>query len=82
MAGLVPAIHFPEAVIVLRRLWKMDPRHKAGDDGLGLMMRTRSKRKKKPLFSDGYGLGAVRELERMYGGTVTVSSKCFCFVLD
>jgi hypothetical protein len=27
-----------------------------------------------PLFSDGRGPGAVRELERMYGDTVTVSS--------
>jgi len=25
-------------------------------------------------FSDGYGPGAVRELEKVYGGTVTVSS--------
>jgi hypothetical protein len=30
---------------------------------------------KPPLFSDGYGLGAVRELGVLYGGTVTVSRK-------
>jgi len=33
MAGRVPAIHFPEAVQEVFRLWKMDHRHKAGDDG-------------------------------------------------
>jgi hypothetical protein len=30
--GLVPGTHFPEAVIVLLRLWKMDGRHKGGHD--------------------------------------------------
>jgi len=30
---------------------------------------------KPPLFSDGYGPDAVRELAKVYGGTVTVSSK-------
>jgi hypothetical protein len=33
MAGLVPAIHFPEAAQDVFCLWKMGPRHKAGDDG-------------------------------------------------
>jgi hypothetical protein len=32
MAGLVPAIHFPEAVQVSLGLWKMDGRHKGGHD--------------------------------------------------
>jgi hypothetical protein len=32
MAGLVPAIHFPETVPNDYRFWKMGPRHKAGDD--------------------------------------------------
>ncbi|HEY2034897.1 MAG TPA: hypothetical protein VGH02_14545 [Rhizomicrobium sp.] len=30
--GLVPGIHFPEAVIVLLRLWKMGGRDKPGHD--------------------------------------------------
>jgi hypothetical protein len=32
MARLVRAIHFPEAEIVLLRLWKMDGRHEGGHD--------------------------------------------------
>jgi hypothetical protein len=32
MAGLVPAIHFPEAVQVSFGLWKMDGRHEGGHD--------------------------------------------------
>jgi hypothetical protein len=32
MAGLVPATHFPEAVQVSFRLWKMDGRHEGGHD--------------------------------------------------
>jgi hypothetical protein len=32
MAGPVPAIHFPEAVQDIKRLWKMDGRHKGGHD--------------------------------------------------
>jgi hypothetical protein len=32
MAGLVPAIHFPETEQNDHRFWKMAPRHKAGDD--------------------------------------------------
>jgi hypothetical protein len=35
MAGPVPAIHFPETVQDVFGLWKMDHRHKAGDDGGG-----------------------------------------------
>jgi hypothetical protein len=33
------------------------------------------KAEKPPLFSDGCGSGAIRELEEMYGATVTVSRK-------
>jgi hypothetical protein len=32
MAGLVPAIHFPEAEQISFRLWKMDGRHGGGHD--------------------------------------------------
>jgi hypothetical protein len=32
MAGLVPAIHFPEAVQASPGLWKMDGRHEGGHD--------------------------------------------------
>jgi hypothetical protein len=35
MAGLVPAIHFPEAAQVSVRLLKMDGRHEGGHDGYG-----------------------------------------------
>jgi len=35
MAGLVPAIHFPEASPFLRRFWKMDGRHEGGHDEFG-----------------------------------------------
>jgi len=31
-----------------------------------------AKRRKPPLFSDGYGLGAIQELRKMYTATVTV----------
>jgi hypothetical protein len=34
MAGLVPAIHFPEASKSLHGLWKMDGRHEGGHDEL------------------------------------------------
>jgi hypothetical protein len=34
MAALVAAIHFPEAVQDIERLWKMDGRDKPGHDGL------------------------------------------------
>jgi hypothetical protein len=33
--GLVPGTHFPEAVIVLHRLWKMGGRDKPGHDVSG-----------------------------------------------
>jgi hypothetical protein len=36
MAGLVPAIHFPEALQALNRLWKMDGRHEGGHDDGGI----------------------------------------------
>jgi hypothetical protein len=36
MAQLVRAIHFPEALHVLHRFWKMDGRHKGGHDGFVL----------------------------------------------
>jgi hypothetical protein len=29
-------------------------------------------KEKPPLFSDGYGLGAIQELRKMYTATVTV----------
>ncbi|MBS0274174.1 MAG: hypothetical protein JSR55_07165 [Proteobacteria bacterium] len=32
MAGLVPAIHFPEMDNFLHRFWKMDGRHEGGHD--------------------------------------------------
>jgi hypothetical protein len=32
MAGLVPAIHFPETAEFLHRFWKMDGRHEGGHD--------------------------------------------------
>ena len=32
MAGFIPAIHFPEAIYILHRLWKMDGRHEGGHD--------------------------------------------------
>jgi hypothetical protein len=32
----------------------------------------RPKGRKPPLFSDGYGLGAIQELRKMYTATVTV----------
>jgi hypothetical protein len=35
MAGLVPAIHFPEIERFLRRFWKMDGRHEGGHDDVG-----------------------------------------------
>ncbi|HEX7725369.1 MAG TPA: hypothetical protein VF410_02335, partial [Rhizomicrobium sp.] len=35
----------------------------------------RPKGRKPPLFSDGYGLGAIRELGVLYTATVTVSNK-------
>ena len=37
MAALVAAIHFPEAVQEIVRLWKMDGRDKPGHDGVGMM---------------------------------------------
>ena len=35
MAGLVPAIHFPESHQFLHRFWKMDGRHEGGHDDFG-----------------------------------------------
>jgi hypothetical protein len=33
MAGINPAIHFPEAYPSLHRFWKMEGRHEGGHDG-------------------------------------------------
>jgi len=38
MAGLVPAIHFPEAYQFCRSLWKMDGRHEGGHDEIESIM--------------------------------------------
>jgi hypothetical protein len=35
MAGFIPAIHFPESLQALLRLWKMDGRHEGGHDEEG-----------------------------------------------